>query len=266
MSISTFLYRRIKDFTNGMLFTNEALKRNKMNHNKHNSSTGEAKMGDSNTSAGGLEKLHAFLAGLTPATIFKLTFFTSVVIVIAANIIWHTAMDSFNVNVNKVEMDSVVLDGSHDLGGIELGGYSSLEYEIKNQSTKPAYVFVRIEMRTPGLYEVVGASGEYSPDGWSRVENEVASDELVYAYTGEIGGGSSGENVEMEPVSIGDSVAFTGRLHCLADVLTYADLTWDDMNFEITGCLVYGVGENGENVGYDTGAENLWVKFLENKD
>ncbi len=51
---------------------------------------------------------------------------------------------------------------------------------------------------------------------------------------------------------------FTGRLHCLADAVEYADLTGDDMDIEVTGCLIYGVGENGENVGYDTGVESLW--------
>ena len=58
---------------------------------------------------------------------------------------------------------------------------------------------------------------------------------------------------------------FTGRQHCLADAVTYAGLSSDDMDIEVTGCLIYGVGENGENVGYDTGGESLWEKFLDNE-
>ena len=57
---------------------------------------------------------------------------------------------------------------------------------------------------------------------------------------------------------------FTGRLHCLADAVTYAELSGDDMDIEVTGRLIYGVGENGENVGYDTWVESLWEKFVEN--
>ena len=106
---------------------------------------------DSNSS-----KLRAFLAGLTPAAVFKYTFLTSLVVVLAANIIWHTATDTLHVNISPVYTETVVLDGSRDLGGIELGGYAPLNYEIKNASTKPAYVFVRIQMATPGLYEAVG--------------------------------------------------------------------------------------------------------------
>ena len=46
---------------------------------------------------------------------------------------------------------SVDLEGSQNLGGIELGGYSSFNYSITNQSTKPAYVFVRVTEATVGL-------------------------------------------------------------------------------------------------------------------
>ena len=96
-------------------------------------------------------KLRAFLAGLTPAAVFKYTFLTSLVVVLAANIIWHTASDSLHVNISPVYTETVVLDGSCDLGGIELGGYAPLNYELKNASTKPAYVFIRIQMVTPGV-------------------------------------------------------------------------------------------------------------------
>lgn len=37
------------------------------------------------------------------------------------------------------------------------------------------------------------------------------------------------------------------------------------MDIEVTGCLIYGVGENGENVGYDTGSESLWERFVGNE-
>ena len=67
-------------------------------------------------------------------------------------------------------------------------------------------------------------------------------------------------------MSFRSSATFTGRLHCLADAVTYAELSGYDMDIEVTGCLIYGVGENGENVGYDTGVESLWEKFLENRD
>lgn len=58
---------------------------------------------------------------------------------------------------------------------------------------------------------------------------------------------------------------FTGRQHCLADAVTYAGLSSDDMDIEVTGCLIYGAGENGENAGYDTGSESLGEKFVENE-
>ena len=45
----------------------------------------------------------------------------------------------------------------------------------------------------------------------------------------------------------------------------YSCLTGADMDIEVTGCLIYGVGENGENVGCDTGSKSLWEKFLENE-
>lgn len=49
---------------------------------------------------GSFEKLRAFLAGLTPAAVFKITLASSLVIALAATIIWHTASDTLHVNVN----------------------------------------------------------------------------------------------------------------------------------------------------------------------
>lgn len=69
----------------------------------------------------------------------------------------------------------------------------------------------------------------------------------------------------MTPVGIGEEVILSGKLHCLASAEEYSYLSGDDMDIEVTGCLIYGVGENGENVGYDTGSESLWEKFVENE-
>ena len=88
---------------------------------------------DSNSS-----KLRAFIAGLTPAAVFKYTFLTSLVAVFAATIIWHTATDTLHVNISPVHTETVVLGGPDDLGGIELGGYKAVEWSVSNQSTKPA--------------------------------------------------------------------------------------------------------------------------------
>ena len=44
-----------------------------------------------------------------------------------------------------------------------------------------------------------------------------------------------------------------------------SELNGSDMDIEVTGCLIYGVGENGENVGYDTGVGSLWERFVENR-
>ena len=132
--------------------------------NSHNDMRDKNDVKVDNTSTGGLEKLRAFIAGLTPAAVFKYTFLTSLVVVLAANIIWHTASDTLHVNINRVETATVVLSGSQDLGGIEAGGYLPLSYSIKNQSTKASYIFIRIQMATPRLYEVV------DNEGWCEVE------------------------------------------------------------------------------------------------
>ena len=176
-------------------------------------------------------KLRAFIAGLTPATVFKYTFLTSAIVALAATIIYRTASESLHVNIDKVDTASIDLTGSENLGGIEPGGYSSLDYSITNQSTKPSYVFIRVtEAEQPG--------------------------ELIYGY-GESGG--------LTPVAINDTVTMSGRLHCLADAEMYAQLTGDDLDIDVEGCLVYGTTEDGSDGSYSTGAEVLWGKYLENR-
>ena len=70
----------------------------------------------------------------------------------------------------------------------------------------------------------------------------------------------------MEPVAVGDEVAFTGRLHCLEDAVTYSSLTGDDFDIDVEGCLVYGTAEDGSGgIAYNTGSLSLWDRYLENK-
>lgn len=195
-------------------------------------------------------KVRAFIAGLTPSMIFKYTFFSTVIIALAATIIYHTATDSKHVNINKVDTATVVLSGSDNLGGIEPGEFVSLNYGIKNNSTAPAYVFVRIE-ETVGLYEVVDTSG------WCRVTTAENPEELIFAY-GELG--------NMTPVGIGEEVVMSGRLHCLADAVTYSGLSGTDMDIDVEACLVYGSAEDGGVAEYNTGALALWQAYLNNKD
>jgi len=115
-------------------------------------------------------KIRAFIAGHTPAAIFRYTFFSTVLIALAATIIYHTATQSIHVRIDKVETSSVVLSGSENLGGIGPGEYKGVSYSLTNNSTAPAYVFVKIEMVTPGLYEIVGTDGA-AIDGWCRVSS-----------------------------------------------------------------------------------------------
>ena len=211
---------------------------------------GEQASSTAGAQASTVSKIRAGLLGLTPATIFKLTFFTSVVVAVAATIIYHTATDSLHVNVNKVETTTVVLNGSDDIGGIESGGYKAVEWSVKNKSTSPAYVFVRISMATEGLYEVVDTSG------WCELTEIEGNDELIFGY---------GESSGLTPVSIGDEAVFTGRLHCLADIEQYSILTGDDLDIDVYGCLVYGTSDDGSSVGYDTSAGSLWQAYSENK-
>ena len=70
----------------------------------------------------------------------------------------------------------------------------------------------------------------------------------------------------MTPVAINDTVTMSGRLHCLADAERYAGLSADDMDIDVEGCLAYGVGEDGSDGSYSTGAEVLWGKYLENRE
>ncbi len=190
-------------------------------------------------------KIRAFVAGLTPAAVFKYTFFTSVIIALAATILYHTATQSIHVRIDKVETSSVVLSGSDNLGGIGPGEYKGVSYSLTNNSTAPAYVFVRIE-ETAGLYEVVDTSG------WVEVTAAESENELIFAY-GELGA--------MTPVPIGEEVILSGRLHCLASAEVYSSLRGDDLDIDVEACLVYGTGGD-----YNTSAGNLWQAYLENKD
>ena len=60
-------------------------------------------------------KIRSFIAGLTPAAVFRVSLLGSV-IVLAAAIIYHTATQSIHVNINKVDTATVVLTGSDNLG------------------------------------------------------------------------------------------------------------------------------------------------------
>ena len=87
-------------------------------------------------------KLRAFIAGLTPVAVFRITLITSVIIALAAGIIYRTATKSLHVNINKVDTASIDLNGSLDLGGIEPIGYKDISYSVKNQSTKPVFLLL----------------------------------------------------------------------------------------------------------------------------
>ena len=69
----------------------------------------------------------------------------------------------------------------------------------------------------------------------------------------------------MTPVGIGEEELFAGRLHCFVDAERYAGLSADDMDITVEGCLIYGVGEDGSDGSYSTGAEVLWGKYVENE-
>ena len=212
--------------------------------------------GASTEQASTSSKLRAFIAGLTPASIFKYTFFTSVVVAVAATIIYHTATDSLHVKIDKVETSRVLLSGSDDLGGIGSNQYKGVQYSVKNESTSPAYVFIRIKEATAGLYEVVSSSAEGAPDGWCEVEAAEGDNEIILGY-GELGG--------LTPVAIGEEVVMSGRLHCLADVEQYSYLTGNDLDLDVYGCLVYGTDSDGGSIGYDTSAGALWQAYIDNK-
>ncbi len=195
-------------------------------------------------------KLRAAVLGLTPTAIFRYTFFSTVFIALAAGIIWHTATQSLHVNINKVDTTTLTLTGASDLGGIGSGEYKGVEWGVTNNLTSPAYVFVRIEMGTEGLYEITDL------DGWVRVTAAENDNELIFAY------GTAGA---MEPVGIGEEVELSGRLHCLADAVTYSTLTGADMDIDVHGCLVYGTDNDGGEAVYNKSAGSLWQAYQDNK-
>ena len=78
------------------------------------------------------QKIRAFIAGLTPVAVFRLTLITSIIVALAAGIIYRTATKSLHVNINKVDTASIDLNGSLDLGGIEPIGYKDISYSVKN--------------------------------------------------------------------------------------------------------------------------------------
>ncbi len=199
-------------------------------------------------------KFRAFVAGLTPTAVFKISLLCSV-IVLAATIIYHTATDSKHVRIDKVETSSVVLSGSDDLGGIGPGEYKGVSYSLTNNSTSPAYVFVKVEENSPGLYEVVG-DGSNLPDGWCRLTTAESDGEIILAH-GTLG--------NMTPVGVGDEVVMSGRLHCLAGVEQYSGLSGDDMDIDVEGCLVYGTSEDGAAAEYNKSAGSLWQAYQDNK-
>lgn len=203
-----------------------------------------------NSQASTASKLRAFIAGLTPTAIFKYTLATSVIIALAATIIYYTATDNKHVNIDKVETATVVLTGSDDLGGIGSDQYKAVEYAITNNSTSPAYVFIRIEMATPGLYEVAGLTD------WCELTSIEGDNELIFGY-GELG--------SLTPVGIGEEVLMSGRLHCLADAVMYSGLSGADMDIDVETCLVYGTSDDGAAAVYNTSASALWQVYQDNR-
>ena len=83
-------------------------------------------------------------------------------IALAAGIIYHTATDSLNVKIDKVETNNVLLSGAEDIAG---------------------------------LYEVVDSSPEGTPEGWYSTLTGDALDLDVYGclvYGTDSDGGSIG--------------------------------------------------------------------------
>ena len=77
-------------------------------------------------------KLRAFVAGLMPIAVLRITLITSIIVALAATIFYRTATKSLHVNINKVDTASIDLNGSLDLGGIEPIGYKDISYSVKN--------------------------------------------------------------------------------------------------------------------------------------
>ena len=91
------------------------------NH-KQNAEPGDGVSEQSSKPSSISAKIRAFIAGLAPAVVFKYTLSCSLVIALAATIIYHTASQSIHVRIDKVETSSVVLSGSDNLVGIGPGG------------------------------------------------------------------------------------------------------------------------------------------------
>jgi len=89
------------------------------NHNRQDMD--DNKSGKDDKKTGLSAKLRAFIAGLTPATVFKYTFLSSVIVALAATILYRTASESLHVNIDKVDTASIDLEGSQD-------GKESVEY------------------------------------------------------------------------------------------------------------------------------------------
>ncbi len=65
--------------------------------------------------------------------------------------------------------------------------------------------------------------------------------------------------------NFGNSATFTGRLHCLADAVTYSQLSSSDMDIDVEACLVYGTADDGGVAEYNKSAAALWQAYNENK-
>lgn len=104
------------------------------NHNRQDMDEKNCKGRKSGETAGLSAKLRAFIAGLTPNIIFRFTLISSVIVALAATIIYRTASESLHVNIDKVDTASISLSGSQDLGGIEPGGYVPVEWGVTNHS------------------------------------------------------------------------------------------------------------------------------------
>ena len=84
----------------------------------------------SGEAAGLSAKLRAFIAGLTPSMIFRFTLISSLIVALAAGILYRTASESLHVNIDKVDTASISLAGSDNLGGDRIGWIqlSQLQY------------------------------------------------------------------------------------------------------------------------------------------
>ena len=86
--------------------------------------------------------------------------------------------------------------------------------------------------------------------GWVEVTAAEEPGQLIFGY-GELGA--------LTPVPIGETVSLDGRLHCLASAEVYAGLESNDLDIDVTGCLVYGTGGD-----YNTSAGALWQAYMSN--